>query len=44
MYVKLLVAYGISFVLLVGYLFYLQRRLDRLERRFRDETGESRPR
>jgi CcmD family protein len=33
MYLKLLVAYGIAFTLLVGYLYYLQRRLGRLESR-----------
>ncbi|MFQ3293774.1 MAG: CcmD family protein [Halobacteriales archaeon] len=31
MYTKLLVAYGIVFLLLLGYLYYLQRRVARLE-------------
>lgn len=33
MYVKLLAGYTLAFVLLVGYLFYLQRRVERLEDR-----------
>lgn len=38
MYVKLLVGYTIVFVMLVGYLFYLQRRLGRLEERLADRN------
>ena len=33
MYVKLLAGYTLVFVLLIGYLLYIQRRLDRLEDR-----------
>lgn len=33
MYLKLLLAYGIAFTLIVGYLYYLQRRLSSLEGR-----------
>ena len=33
MYLKLLFAYGIAFTLVVGYLYYLQRLLARLEAR-----------
>lgn len=33
MYPKLLVAYGIVFTLIVGYQYYLQRSLSRLEDR-----------
>ena len=40
MYVKLLVGYAIVFVLLVGYLVYLQRRLGRLEERLADRRGQ----
>ncbi len=36
MYVKLLVGYALVFVLLIGYLVYLQRQVDRLERRLAD--------
>lgn len=36
MYEKLLVAYGIVFSLLIVYVYYVQRRLDRLERRLQD--------
>ena len=36
MYVKLLAGYGIVFVLLVGYLAYLQRRVGHLEARLAD--------
>lgn len=38
MYVKLLAGYTLVFVLLVGYLFYLQRRLGRLEERLADRN------
>ncbi|MFT4890629.1 MAG: CcmD family protein [Halobacteriales archaeon] len=31
MYPKLLAAYGIVFLLFVGYLYYLQRRVNRLQ-------------
>ena len=33
MYVKLLAGYALVFVLLIGYLVYIQRRLERLEDR-----------
>lgn len=33
MYVKLLAGYSLVFVLLIGYLVYIQRRLERLEDR-----------
>lgn len=38
MYVKLLVGYALVFVLLIGYLVYLQRQVDRLERRVTDRN------
>lgn len=38
MYTKLLVAYGVVFVLVIGYIYYVQRRLGRLERRLQDGT------
>lgn len=38
MYVKLLLGYALVFVLLVGYLLYLQRRLGRLEERIADRN------
>lgn len=39
MYAKLLIAYGVVFVLVIGYMYYVQRRLGRLERRLRDGAG-----
>lgn len=36
MYVKLLAGYGLVFVLLIGYLVYLNRRVGRLESRLQD--------
>ena len=36
MYVKLLIGYAVVFALVVGYLVYLQRRLNRLEQRLGD--------
>ena len=38
MYVKLLAGYAFVFVLLIGYLLYLQRRVDRLEKRVGDRS------
>lgn len=38
MYVKLLAGYALVFVLLIGYLLYLQRRVDRLEKRVGDRS------
>jgi len=41
MYTKLLLGYGVAFVLLVGYLAVLQRRLASLRKRFEDlDRGE----
>lgn len=38
MYLKLLAGYALVFVLLIGYLLYLQRRVDRLEKRLDDRN------
>lgn len=38
MYVKLLAGYALVFVLLIGYLLYLQRRVSRLEARMADRN------
>lgn len=39
MYLKLVVAYSVVFALFIGYAFYLQRQLSRLEDRIEDVTG-----